>query len=75
MTGPMERGWIRRRGGIGRMEGRRGVRWEGGVRVAKLEVKSKVDIAAGGGKVKGRIASHAPHPNKLLQGSCKEILT
>ena len=54
------------------MEGRRG---EGGVRVAKLEVKSKVDIAAGGGKVKGRIASHAPHRNKLLQGSCKEILT
>ena len=70
----MERGWIRRRGGIGRMEGRRGVRGEGGVRVAKLEVKSKVDIAAGGGKVKGRIASHAPHRNKLLKGSCKEIV-
>ena len=66
---------MRRRGGIRRGEGRRGVRGERGVRVAKLEVESNVDIATGGGKVQGGIASHAPHCNKLLQGSCKEILT
>ena len=66
---------MRRRGGIRRGEGRRGVRGERGVRVAKLDVESKVNIATGGGNVQGGIASHAPHCNKLIQGSCKEILT
>ena len=50
------------------------MRGERGVRVAKLDVESKVNIATGGGNVQGGIASHAPHCNKLLQGSCKEIL-
>ena len=45
------------------------MRGERGFRVAKLKVESDVDIATGGGKVQGGIASHAPHCNKLLQGS------
>ena len=65
----VRRGWIRRRGGSS------SVRGEGGVRVAKLEVESNIDMATRCGKVKGGIASHAPHRYKLFQGSCEKVHT
>ena len=49
VAGPGERGWMKRRGGLGRRECRSGVRGEGEVRVAKLEVETNVDLATGGG--------------------------
>ena len=44
VAGPGGRGWMKRRGGMGRKGGRSGMMGERRVRVAKLEVESKVDI-------------------------------
>ena len=46
VTGPRGRGWMVRRGGS------RGLRGEGGVWVAKLEVESNVYMTTRGGEVK-----------------------
>ena len=75
VAGPGGMGGMGRREGVGRREGGSSVRGERGVRMAKLEVESNIDMATGGGEVQGGISAHAPHCDKLLQGSCEEVHT